>query len=143
MIPDFNELGNLPPGIFNVSLDDVIQRFRVPRSIRRKDLTVNLVSFIRFVEQFAIIVYVDGSYITSKLSPDDIDLLVILPDDFDFDSSEARRLKGYIFDKKNRLDIYALCQTCHRRKIQEYLELFTHDREFNQKGIIIIEMKND
>jgi hypothetical protein len=142
MIPDFDELGNLPPGIYSASLDEVVQRFRVPKSIRRKELTETLVRFIEFIEHFAINAYIDGGYITSKQSPKDVDLLVILPENFDFNSSEARRLKGFQVDKKNnRLHIFALRRTLQVDKIQQGLEWFTHDRNSIPKGIINIEMR--
>lgn len=143
MIPDFDEHGNLPPGIHDATLDEVIERFSTPKSMRRKDLCERLVRFIGFVEEFAIIVYVDGSYVTSKLSPKDIDLIVVLPDDFDWNSSPARRLKGYQLKRsKNKLRIFRYLQTVEARTLQHRIEWFTRDKEdHNPKGIIRIEIR--
>jgi hypothetical protein len=142
MIPDFNEHGYLPPGIYSATMDDVIQRFRVPRSIRRQELTDTLIRFIEFIEPFAINVFIDGGYITSKQSPKDVDLLVVLPDNFDKDSSEARRLRGFQANKKQyRLHIFPFRQTLQADKIGRRLDWFTQDRDSINKGIINIEMR--
>jgi len=142
MIPDFDEHGNLHPGIHNATLTEVVAKFSGIKSFRRKDLSHSLWNFVSFLEPFAIGIYIDGSYTTSKLSPKDVDVIVILPEDFDYDSSEARRLRGYELDsKKNRLHIFVYRVVIQDQLIQKRKDWFSHDRNLNPKGIIYIEMR--
>lgn len=105
MIPEHDENGNLPPGIHKESFEKVIERFRGGFYLTRRSRTDNLIELYEFVRKFAIGFYINGSYITKKLAPSDVDVMIILPPDFDFESKEGRRLLRMRKNKKtNRLD---------------------------------------
>lgn len=78
MIPDFDEHGNLPPGTYAVRLSEVIKRFG-SGSPKRHLLTKRLREFLVWLEGIAVGVYIDGSYVTRKLAPGDVDLALLLP----------------------------------------------------------------
>lgn len=92
MIPDFDEHGNLPPGTYHASVSEVLKRFG-SRSPKRKLLTKHLRELLVRLQDIAVGVYIDGSYITRKLSPGDVDLLIVLPNGFDWDGAEGRELE--------------------------------------------------
>jgi len=142
MIPEFDENGNLPPGIHHATLQEIIERFGVRKSLKRCSLTNNLQDFFSFIKDYAIGVYVDGSYITSKLAPNDIDLIVILPPDFVFTSEAARRLQRIQKNKRNHyLHIFVYAQGVHDQDFHELRARFTQDRQGNPKGIIYVEIR--
>ena len=142
MIPDFDGNGNLPTGIHTATVDEVVQRFGVKKSLRRRDLTANLTGFISSLQPFAVGLYIDGSYTTGKLSPRDIDLVVVLPPEFDWNSSEGSRLRGYQLDhKRNHLHIFAHRLEFENEALQHRIEWFIRDRSHNEKGILYIEVR--
>jgi hypothetical protein len=140
MVPEFDKHGNLPPGIYSASFDDVVKRFG-GKSLRRQELTNNLRDFYNSIKVHAVKIYIDGSYVTSKLSPRDVDLLVVLPRNFDFHSLAAHHLYNFQFHyQKYKLHIFpfVLGNREHKEWLKEKLELFTQDRQGRQKGIICV-----
>ncbi|MGH7599613.1 MAG: DUF6932 family protein [bacterium] len=88
--PDFNAEGDLPVGIYRASLQEVIRHFgtstakrmQVARRLERiysiASATGKIAHFITF-----------GSFVTDKPEPNDVDIFIIMEDDFD-----ARMLSG-------------------------------------------------
>ncbi len=77
-IPAFDEYGNLPPGIHSCTIDELVEHFG-SGSPEREVESKELVQFVRWARRAGVIrVIVDGSFVTSKLSPNDVDI-VILP----------------------------------------------------------------
>ena len=85
MIPPLDD-GVLPEGIYDCTIDEIEDRFgRIQGSDWRCTLTAQLREYLKEVWKCGFIkaVIVDGSYVTAKDRPDDIDILVVLPADFD------------------------------------------------------------
>jgi hypothetical protein len=82
--PDFNEHGDLPVGIYQATLTEVIKQFgsktlqrRIvgQRLARIYDLTQSTGQVARFI--------IYGSFITTKPSPNDVDVFLLMSDTFD------------------------------------------------------------
>lgn len=94
MIPDLDN-GVLPEGVHSCSIEEVEQVFgRFARSDCRQRLTQTLRRYIEDVRKarIAVAVVVDGSYITAKPEPNDIDLVLALRPDIDM-SAELRPME--------------------------------------------------
>lgn len=86
-LPDFNEDGDLPPGVHPATLDEVLVRFgrgwperrvaagRLARIHHLANSTGKVARFIVF-----------GSFVTSKPKPRDVDIVLIMDDSFDLAS---------------------------------------------------------
>lgn len=82
-LPDFNEFGDLPEGVYLVPLAEVVARFGAG-SAQRNEVTARLLrifelaaatdSLVRFV--------VFGSYVSDKPLPNDVDVVLVMRDDF-------------------------------------------------------------
>jgi predicted nucleotidyltransferase len=81
--PEFDSQGNLPVGVHRASLDEVIARFGhgtsqrqlvTTRLIRVYELASNTSKLKRFI--------IFGSYVTAKADPNDVDIILIMHDDF-------------------------------------------------------------
>ena len=73
MIPEFEKEGYLPPGIHLTTIDEFEKRFAY--TIWRKDLFSCLVRLIADLKRIGCIaIYVDGSFVTNKRIPGDIDV---------------------------------------------------------------------
>src|SRR5205809_6717643 len=86
MIPEFDPDGLLPEGIHDCSLNELRQRFgsfqtsdRRPRLYQRFE---ELVSELRTL-RMPLVIYVDGSFVTRNPRPNDVDLILALPTEWD------------------------------------------------------------
>jgi predicted nucleotidyltransferase len=80
MIPPLED-GVLPEGVYDCTFAEIDQRFgRFQRSDKRIKLTTKLKAYLEELRKsgLADTVIVDGSYVTAKEEPSDIDLLVAL-----------------------------------------------------------------
>lgn len=89
-LPDFNAQGDLPEGLHRATFDEVVARFG-RGSLARQQVTGTLrrihelVTATGKVEQFVIF----GSYVTSKEEPNDVDLVLVMKNDFSFDACDS------------------------------------------------------
>ena len=87
MIPPFNQLGYLPEGIYDCTIEEVAERFATfQTSDRRPQLWAKLTEFVREVAiwDFMEAVLVDGSFVTAAPEPNDIDLVLVVSAKHDF-----------------------------------------------------------
>ncbi len=83
-LPIFNKFGDLPPGVYVATIEEVVARFG-SGSAQRKTATQNLLRIyevaraIGKVQRFIVF----GSYITWKGAPNDVDVILVMADDFD------------------------------------------------------------
>ncbi len=83
-IPDLDTDGFLPPGVHDCTLDEMGARFGVFQgSDRRCRLFERLKSFVAEARStgFVVAIVVNGSFVTSRPDPNDIDLILVLPDE--------------------------------------------------------------
>jgi hypothetical protein len=83
-IPELNEAGFLPEGVHQATLEEVRDRFgRFQRTDRRPALFAKLSHYFAEIRAsgLAEAVIVDGSFVTAKDEPSDIDLILILRPD--------------------------------------------------------------
>jgi predicted nucleotidyltransferase len=81
MLPNFDENGFLPEGIWECSLKEFRRRFAVfRRSDRRLHLFANLEEFLDEIHKTKWVneIIIDGSFVTNKDEPNDIDILLAL-----------------------------------------------------------------
>jgi hypothetical protein len=77
VLPPFDEFGNLPPGIHPCVMDELVSRFG-SGSPEREVATEELVEFVAWARRAGIArVIINGSYVTKKLSPNDVDIVVL------------------------------------------------------------------
>ncbi|MGE3242914.1 MAG: hypothetical protein AB7G28_22395 [Pirellulales bacterium] len=82
-IPIFRADGYLPEGVYLATEPEITFRFG-GASERRKRLAIRLRRWIDLARQIgAKRLLVDGSFVTSKLEPGDVDAVVLLPTDFE------------------------------------------------------------
>lgn len=85
-LPDFNDAGDLPHGIHQAALREVVERFGAAPAKRRVlalrleriyKLAVGTGHVARFI--------VFGSFVTDKMEPNDVDVFMLMENSFDFD----------------------------------------------------------
>ena len=95
--PEFNRKGDLPIGIHQATLSEVIEHFG-HRSLQRQHVAERLARVYKLAintgQVARFIVY--GSFVTEKLNPNDVDVLLIMEDSFIPDDVEGET--AIIFD---------------------------------------------
>ena len=95
--PEFNDNGDLPPGIHQATLAEVIEHFGKGTPQRRimarrlehiHALVVQTGHLARFI--------IFGSFVTAKLDPADVDIFLLMEDDFD--ASQLSGETALVFD---------------------------------------------
>jgi len=87
MIPRINEHGCLPEGIYDRTMEELATRFGVfLTSDRRPKLWVRFTQFMREAKACGLVeaVLVDGSFVTARPEPVDLDLVLVVPANHDF-----------------------------------------------------------
>jgi hypothetical protein len=142
-IPMLTLEGFLPEGLYDCTLAEVEERFSYfGRTGRRVALFEHLAAYTNEASQVGGItaLIVDGSYVSSKQEPNDIDLIVALAHDLE----TSLLLAPYFYDmisrrrvsQKYRMDI--LVARDGGKEYQKYIEFFSKGRDHSQpkKGLL-------
>ena len=144
MIPQFNANGLLPHGTYPATLEEVIERFGGNK--RRRELLKGLSAALTLLRLAGCRrVFIDGSFVTSKERPNDIDVCwdingvnpdVLDPVFFDFDNGRAAQ--------KARFGVeFFPAQVPEGLTGKTFLEFFQVDKHTGEpKGIIELELDN-
>jgi Family of unknown function (DUF6932) len=102
-IPAFNRMGDLPIGVYQVTLGECLERFG-QGSERRRQVSATLVEICRLANGTRKLdrEIVFGSYVTAKTEPRDVDIVLVMKDDFDVEKCEA---SGQPLFDHNRADL--------------------------------------
>jgi len=142
MIPDFREDGYLPEGLHVATEAEVTFRFGTSTP-RRQRLALRLRRWIELSRAIAAHrLFVDGSFVTSKPEPNDVDAVVWIPNDF-----VQRVSRGDL----ETLELETMLLTRHpeeifaaedRRDWNDWLDFFSRTRETDgrRKGVVEIEL---
>jgi hypothetical protein len=132
LIPDLND-GVLPVGIHDCTFEEISKVFgRFDRTDIRLKLTQKLGQYIVDARNSGIAsaIIVDGSYITRKAEPSDIDVILALRKDFDL-GQELRPFEYNIQSKRMVRRLYGLDvlpAVEDSEAYQRYLQLFSRVR---------------
>lgn len=92
MIPDFNESGYLPPGIYLATIDEIESRFGTESELRRVQMQSLrwLLDLARGTDVARIVI--NGSFVTEEIEPNDVDCALLLDDNLPRTSRVAEKL---------------------------------------------------
>ena len=132
MIPELED-GVLPQGIHGCTIEECEQVFgRFSRSDRRPRLTEALRRYAldAHASGIAVAVLIDGSHVTAKTEPNDVDIILALRSDFDL-GAELRPMEYNIQSKravKKQYGFDVLPAIEGSEVYEEYLRLFSQVR---------------
>lgn len=143
MISPFDELGNLPPGIHEATWDEIANHFGT--TPQRRALLAGLRTALQALQAAGgRRVYIDGSFVTTKLVPNDFDacwdIEGVNPDLLDpvlliFDESRAAQKAKYLGE-------LFPAQLSEGGSGGSFLEFFQIDKETgNPKGIVALDLQ--
>ena len=132
-IPELDDNGCLPPGVHDCSVAELKDRFgRFQGSDRRPKLIERLEAFVADAQRAAIFaeIIVDGSFVTSKPDPGDVDLLLVLQPEHDFLASLPPAHYNLVSQRrvKRRFGFDILVARSASAERTNYVELFLEVR---------------
>ena len=143
MIPAFDAGGNLPPGIFPASWDEIVTRYAT--NTRRRELTDGLLDALRSLKYAGCrTAYLDGSFVTAKELPADFDAC------WEIAGVDADRLDRELLDFSNRRAAQKAryggelfpAEIAAEPAGTTFLDYFQRDRDTGQpKGMIAIDLE--
>ena len=128
MIPPFNSLGNLPPGIHPATLDQVEERFGQLSEIRQVQM-----DSLRWMVELAVRagvtrIVLNGSFVTNIMEPNDVDCVLLAADSVSDLAAETELLSGLPF-----LEVLLVGQADFDELSQV---MFATDRDLHPKGML-------
>lgn len=144
-IPPLNANGLLPPGIHETTLDEIRDRFGVFRgNEQRPRLFVSLAELVAAMQRSTLFeaLLVDGSFVTAKLTPNDMDIIAVLQPGHDFERdllmSEYALVSRAMLRRRFRFDVVVAEKAS--AVYTTYIEFFSRVRESPElrKGILSI-----
>ena len=129
MIPNFNDEGYLPLGIHRATLEEITARFGQESEVRQVQM-----ESLRWLVDLAWWtgvqrIVVNGSFVTDKLEPNDVDCVLLIGPDFPRDATaEAELLAGLPFVNMELVDMEAFLQFTEKT--------FATDRNLVPKGMV-------
>lgn len=96
-LPGFDREGELPGGVYQASVDEIIARFG-NGTPQRQAVTARLVRIYRLATATGQLerLIIFGSYFTTKHNPNDVDVVLVLGNDFRVDACDGET--GLLFD---------------------------------------------
>lgn len=142
-IPEFDANGNLPPGIYHVSIADIERRFTwTPRRLQLfkglKNALANLSA--AGVEK----VWIDGGFITNDPYPNDVDGCWEYKPGIKIDKLDKVFLDWnpprVAMKKKYGVDFFVKGMLLADAGLDPVEDYFQEDREGNAKGIVVVDI---
>ena len=140
-IPPFRPDGYLPEGLYVGSEADIIFRFG-SSSRRRRRLVLRLRRWIELGQQVgAQRLLIDGSFVTAKEDPHDIDSVILLPTGFtqqlELESAPALELEEMLLTRRPEELFAAEDET----DWEEWVEFFSQTREPDRRRKGLVEIR--
>jgi hypothetical protein len=129
LIPSFNDDGYLPPGIHPATVEEIADRFGQDSELRQVQMESLrwLIELARRAGAQRIVV--NGSFVTDKLEPNDVDCVLLIGPGFPHDHvAEAELIAGLPFINLELVDLEGFRQLTERT--------FATDVDFVPKGIV-------
>ncbi|MBS3919633.1 MAG: hypothetical protein KG012_12200 [Deltaproteobacteria bacterium] len=144
VIPEFNIDGNLPEGIHSVDTEEFLNRFST-YSARRKWLGERLREIFTIARATGKIerIFVWGSFVTAKESPNDVDILLIMTEDFQLGEVpiESKHLFDYITARvRFNADIFWCKASIGEEVLTLFLETYQLTKDFKRRGIVEVKL---
>jgi predicted nucleotidyltransferase len=142
-LPQFNDSGDLPAGVHPASLDDVVARFG-PGSKQRQAATDRLIQIHRLAQSTGCVdrLVVFGSYVTDDPEPNDVDVVLVMRNEFRSDTCSEEA--SILFDHSRTNDELGSSVFWIRpdmllgESIEQFLAFWQTKRDGHLRGIVEI-----
>ena len=138
-LPAFDGTGNLLPGIYQVSIQEIVSRF-CQGEVREHwgHVLQEILRLARSTEQLEAM-YIFGSFVTAKTAPADLDLFMVMSRDFSSNTVEGRA--RLVFDRSRAAMVWGSCiyWITARTDRAFFLAAWQLRRDGGQRGIVEVQ----
>lgn len=144
-LTEFNQQGDLPEGVHQASLDEVIARFG-SGTPQRAAVTQRLVKIYRLAQATGRLkrFIIFGSYITGKPSPNDVDILLVMDNEFALDECDEEARVIFYHDQVQKqlgASVFWITEaTVLMESVAEFIAYWQIKRDSNKRGIVEVEI---
>jgi hypothetical protein len=144
VLPELTDTGELPPGVHLAGWQELHSRFG-GSSPRRVWLSGRLRALVELAATNGKLsrVFIRGSYVTAKPSPKDIDLLLIMDEDFEVDGLAAPAHSVFDSVRAKLLfesDVFWTRASIGQEMLDLWLDTYQTSRSFRKRGIVELEL---
>lgn len=146
-IPELDERGFLPVGVYQADPEEIKRRFgRFRTSDVRVHLCARLLGYLESLKYTGLVpsVIVDGSFVSDKERPSDVDLILVLKTDHDFAAIYPPWVESVLSARavKKRLKFDVLVAAEGSPELFEYETFFQRvkDKPGETKGILRVQL---
>ena len=140
-LPAFDNRGDLPVGVHQATLAEVIERFE-HGTLQRELVTARLIHIHGLAQRTGKLLrfIIFGSYVTDKPEPNDIDILLVMTDNFDVPTCDERTQS--LFDHLRAQEIFGASvfsirpSTAFRVSVDEFIVGWQIKRDQTRRGIV-------
>jgi hypothetical protein len=144
-IPEFNGIGDLPPGVHSATMEEVTARFgantRQRRAVTARMLRVyDLAKATGKLERFILF----GSYVTGNPDPNDVDVFLVMSQAFNIDDCTDATRSLFSHARSQRMfgaTVFWAQQGTSLLAIEDLIEGWQTKRDGTRRGIV--EVVND
>jgi hypothetical protein len=140
VLPQLNGDGELPPGVHVADWQEFNARFCGPSS-RRVWLSGRLRALLALADANGSLrrIFIWGSFVTSKPSPKDLDILLIMAEDFEVDSLGAPAQAVFDSVRAKLLfesDVFWARVSIGHEMLDLWLDTYQNSRTLRKRGIV-------
>jgi hypothetical protein len=144
VLPALNNNGELPPGVHLTDWNEFQIRFGHSSS-RRVWLSSRLRALLELAASSGKLsrIFIWGSFVTSKIAPGDLDVLLIMSEDFEVDGMGASARAVFDSVKAKLLfesDVFWARASIGQEVLDLWLETYQISRSFRKRGIVELEL---
>ena len=145
MLPELTDLGEQPPGVHRAGWQEFQARF-CGSSPRRVWLSGRLQALLKLAATNGKLrrAFVWGSFVTAKPAPKDVDLLLIMDEDFEVDSIAIPAQAVFDSARAKLLfesDVFWARSSIGRELLDLWLETYQTSRRLRKRGIVELEFQ--
>ena len=140
MLPEFNQEGNLPVGLHQATEAEVLSRF-ASGSARRKWLGERLHDLLEIAKFTGKLerAFLWGNFVTSKESPNDLDVLLVMAADFALEHlrEDCRVLFNYAQARiRFNADVFWAKVSIGQETLNLWLDTYQVGKDLRRRGIV-------
>ncbi|MCX7011656.1 MAG: hypothetical protein NTW86_03655 [Candidatus Sumerlaeota bacterium] len=140
-LPNFNSAGDLPEGVYPATIDEALGRFGTGTP-QRQAVTARLLRVYRLAAATGKLdrLILFGSYITATANPNDVDLVLVMRDNFDVRDYEGETQA--LFDHQRAAEVFEASIFWIRpallllETVEEFIAYWQIKRDETRRGIV-------
>lgn len=140
-LPDFNSEGDLPAGVYQATMDEVLARFG-SGTPQRQAVTARLLQIYELTRATGKLdrLVLFGSYITTKPDPNDVDIVLVMRDNFDVYTCDEATSR--LFDHPRATETFGASIFWIRpamlllETLEEFISYWQIKRDQTRRGIV-------